>query len=161
MSALKLSVSSDNLAARIRQLLRGTAPDTAANVVWQQDGQQVLILLDTLQMRSLDGWLLCDLAVRTDQTGQCTLQFVFFLGKQEEGDGAQAATTINAPTLRAAQVADRWGADIQRVLWDAVLDVIEASVDHAAQRKPGQPLMLAGFHCDSGAIHVDLLVGEF
>ena len=161
MIALKLSIATSELAQRMRERLRGAGSTTASNIVWQrQANQRVLIYTDTLNVRSVDGWLLCDLGVQTDQTGRCTLQFVFFLGRQGEGDGPRAATTINAPNRPAAQVADRWGADIQRVLWDAVLDAVEASVQHAGTQRPGEQLMLGGFHCDGSAVHVDVLAGE-
>jgi hypothetical protein len=87
------------------------------------------------------------------------LQFVFFLGKKREGDGTQAGATINATTAQAAQLAEQWGAQVQRVLWDAVLDAIEAAVHRAGERKPKTELTLRGFHCTNEALNVEVLTG--
>ncbi len=116
-------------------------------------------MVDRLQVRSVAGWLLCDLPARTDETGLCTLQFVYFLGRHGDGDGLRAAATINAPTLGAAQVADRFGSDLQRVLWDAVLDAVEASVREAREQHAPEAIALCGFRCDATHIHVDVVVG--
>lgn len=159
MIALKLSIVAGELGRRMRDRLRGAAT-TARVVVWQQAGQRLLIYPDTLNTRFLDGWLVCNLDVETDQTRVQTLQFVFFLGKELESDGQQAAATINAPTVEAAQVAAAWGPELSRVLWDAVLDVIEASVHHASTQQRGLPVTLQGFHCTSDAVHVHVLVGD-
>lgn len=157
MSAQRLSIPAADVAPRLRERLRGDPPASSARVVWQRDGASVLVNTDSLTARFLDGWLLCNLDLETDPTGRQTLQFVYFLGRPDEGDGVQAACTINAPTAGAAQLAAAWGADLQRVLWDAVLDGIELTVYHAASLQPRVPLTLAGFHCTAQALVVDVL----
>src|SRR5437016_10994840 len=98
----------------------------SAQVVWQSPTQRVLVHTESLVVRSLDGWLVANLDLETDQTKRRTIQFVFYLGRKNESDGVQAACTINAPSPEAAALADAWGRDLQRVLWDAVLDGVEA-----------------------------------
>lgn len=159
MAALRLSIPATDLARRLKERLRGDSPDSAASVVWQRDSDSVLVNTDTLTVRLLDAWLLCSLDLRTDQTGPQTLQFVYFLGRVSEGDGLQAACTINAATPGAAQIAAAWGSDLQRVLWDAVLDAIEMMVYHAEASKKGK-ITVGGFHCTADAIFVDLLAGD-
>ncbi len=108
MSAQRLSIPAADVSRRLRERLRGDPPATSTRVVWQRDGASVLVNTDSLTARFLDGWLLCNLDLQTDQSGRQTLQFVYFLGRRDEGDGVQAACTINAPTAGAAQIAAAW-----------------------------------------------------
>jgi hypothetical protein len=157
MTALRLSISAVELTRRLRERLLGAAPETSARVVWQRDGESVLVNAASLTARFLDGWLLCNLDLQTNQTGRQTLQVVYFLGARDRGAGLQAACTINAPTPGASQIAAAWGAELQRVLWDAVLDAIELAVYHAESLRPHSPLSLAGFHCTARALVIDVL----
>lgn len=162
MLALRLTVPASELAGRMRERLRGPgAAPQSPSVVWQRDGQRVLIHLDSLSVHALDGWLVSTLDLQSDPTGRQRLQTVHYLGKEGEGDGLDAAARLSAPTPQAAQLAERWGADLHRVLWDAVLDVIEASLGHAAAQKPGERLTLQGFGCADNAVFVDVIAGEF
>lgn len=157
MQTFTLSVSSGEVVRRMRDRLRGAS--TAPKVVWQHRGQRALLHADALNGRLLDGWIVCELPVQTDQTGVQRLQFVFHVGKPGEADGLQAAATVNASTLEGAQLADAFGASIERVLWDAVLDCLEGMVAHAAAQKPGQPLTLGGYACTGEALSAEILVG--
>jgi hypothetical protein len=121
-------------------------------VIWQDGANRVIV--------SVDGWVVCNLDLQSDATGRQTLQFVFFLGKSADGDGLHAAATMNLSTPQAAQLGDVWGASLQRVLWDAVLDVVEAAVAQVATQKSGQALTLQGFSCSADAIHVAILAGD-
>jgi len=109
--------------------LLGTA--TGEAVVWQKDRHRLLIHTASLAVRSLDGWLLVNLEVEADQTKRQLLQFVFHVGRQGESDGTQAACTIHS-TSQAAPLLEPWGRDLQRVLWDAVLDAIESGVERVS-----------------------------
>ena len=159
MAAHQLSISAADLEARMRQRLTGAAPDNSTQVVWRDDEQRVLLHLNSLKLRIIDGWLLCNLNLQTDPTGPQRLQFIYFLGAPGEGDGLQAAAQINAATLPAAQLADKWGRDLQRVLWDAVLDGIEVSIRDVTENEPGQPVVLHGFTTSAGYLHVRVLSG--
>jgi hypothetical protein len=158
MQTFRLSVPAGELTRRMRERLRGAS--TASKVVWQHKGQRILLHADQLQGKLLDGWIVCDLPVQTDQTGVEKLQFVYYVGKLGEADGLQAAGTVNAPTLEGAQLAEVFGASIERVLWDAVLDCLEGMVSYAATQKAGQKITLGGYHCNSDALGADILVGE-
>lgn len=158
MVALKLSVTAGELGLRIRERLRGNAVATATKVTWQRpDGQRLLVDLASIKIKVLDGWLLCELAAQTDQTGRATLQFVFFMGRPKEADGLQGSATINAANLAATQIAAVWGADLQRVLWDVVLDVLEACVWQVSQQKAGQAITIQGFHCTPDMFHAEVI----
>ena len=159
ITELQLSVATVDVAARMRARLAGLGNATP-KVLWQRDGMQVLIDLASLEVRTVEGWLVCDIELRTDQTGAARLQLVFFLGERHEGDGVHASATIDAPGLVAAQLADAWGGDLQRVLWDAILDVVEISVQRVATDHPASPVTLSGFRCDGESIVVAVLNGS-
>jgi len=160
MVALELSLAARNLTLRIRERLADGAALSSQSILWQDASRgRLLIHPPTLVVRLVDGWLLCNLDAETDQTKRQQLQFVFFLGRRGDGDGPQAAATINAPSLLSAQLAAMWGAELQRVLWDAVLDAVEACVHRAEAAHRGQPLTLGGFHVDDDMFRVSVLVG--
>jgi hypothetical protein len=155
----RLSVTAGEVVRRMRERLRPPGT-TATKVVWQHKGDRVLLHTDVLQGKLLDGWIVCDLPVQTDQTGRQSLQFVYYVGTSTEADGLQAAGTVNAATPDAARLADAFGAHLERVLWDAVLDCLEGMVAHAAKEHGGQRLTLAGYHCNSDALSADVIVGD-
>jgi hypothetical protein len=156
-TAFELSIATADLRARMATRLRGGA--ATPKVVWQNQTRRVLVHTDSIAVRSLDGWLLVNLDLETDQTKKRTLQFVFYMGKREEGDSVHAACTINAPTPEAAQLADGWGRDLQRVLWDAVLDSVEACVARVAAQVGTQAVTLGGFFSNAQSIVVSVLAG--
>ena len=160
MLALQLSIRTVELAERMRDRLTGPGEPASPSVVWERDGSRVLLDAGSLTVRTVEGWLLCQLDAHSDATGTATLQFIFYLGTAQDGAGVQAAATINAPQLAAAQLADMWGEDVQRVLWDGVLDAVEASLYRAGEADPGARLTLAGFHCDSETIGIDVFTEE-
>ena len=157
-TSLTASIETADVRLRIAERLRGTAPK-ATNVVWQRDGRRVLLQTANVTARTVAGWLVCNVPAQTDETGLVTVQLVFHLGARSDGDGPRAAAVVNVPDPKAAIVADAWGADLQRVVWDAVLDVVETSVEQAAAQHPGKALLVGGFHCDAGRIHVDIQAG--
>ena len=158
MTALELSIATTDLSRHCAERLRNGS--ATADFVWQSGTRRLLLHTGSLAVRSLEGWLLVSLDAETDQTGRATLQFVFSMGKRTSGNSVQAACTINAPTAQAAQIADAWGRDLQRVIWDAVLDGVEACVARAALlQNRGQALTLAGFFTDAQSVIVSVLAG--
>lgn len=161
MVALELSLAARDLAQRMRRRLGDPAARAASAVVWQDPAAgRLLIHPDTLAVRLVDGWLLCNLDVETDETRRQRLQFVFFVGRPRDPAGLQAAGTINAPSLAAARLAAAWGAELQRVLWDAVLDAIEACVHRAQAQRDAEPVQLLGFHAGDDTFGVTVIAGS-
>lgn len=156
MQSFELSIPSQALQVRMMQRLRGGAP--SASVVWSRAAHNVLVHAESLALRTLDGWLLVSLDLETDQTGRTTLQFVFHPGRKNNRN-TLASCAINAATPEAAQLADGWGRDLQRVLWDAVLDGIEACLATVQRQAGEQPLMLAGFFTLPDLLVVNVLAG--
>jgi hypothetical protein len=139
--------------------LRGLTPGGAATVAWQLGANRVLIFVTSLKVRAADGWLVCNLDLQSDATQRQTLQIIFFLGQAGDASGTCASCTVNAPTPPAAQLANQWGAELQRVLWDAVLDAIEAALFQLELQSVAGPFILRGFSGTAGAIQVDVLAG--
>ena len=159
MLALRVSLGTADLGRRMQERLLGVADTDARSVVWQQGGSRVLVHSHTLTVRALDGWLICNLDLQTDESGRQTLQFIYFLGKEQDAS-PHGSATINAATHEAAQIADRWGRELQRILWDAILDGIEASVQAASIQISGRPVTLAGFFSTREALFVDVVAGD-
>jgi hypothetical protein len=140
--------------------LRGLSPTPSNTVLWQQQNNRVLIFVDSLKARLLTGWLLANLDLQSDETGRQTLQFVFYVGAAGQGDGLNAGATANASTPQASKLAEVWGVSIQRVLWDAVLDALEAFIAQAAAQNPGQAVAIQGFQANPNALAAVLLAGD-
>lgn len=154
-----LTIATPDIARRIGERLIPTAP-VSKQIVWQDDGDRILIHGESLNARFTGGWLVCDLDLEADQVGKQTVQFVYFLGTGATAAGPNAGSAVNAPTAGAAQIADRWGATVQRVIWDAVLDAVEACLFHAGTQNPGQKLTLAGFYATDTTLNVSVLTGD-
>jgi hypothetical protein len=159
MSALTMSLAAEDLANRIQDRLRVLSAGAAKTVLWQQKSNRVLVYVDSLQSRIVGGWLLCNLDLQSDETGRQTLQFVFFVGSQGTGDGLHAGATINAASAQGSLLAEAWGTALQRVIWDAVLDAIEAALAQAGTQNPGSVLTLQGFHAAANTFAADIIVG--
>ena len=160
MPALNVSLSADQLTKRMQDRLRGLSATPANTILWQQQSNRVLIFVDSLHTRLLTGWLLANLDLQSDETGRQTLQFVFYLGAPGEGDGLHAGATVNASTAQASKLAEVWGVSIQRVLWDAVLDALEAFIGQAAAQNPGQAVAIQGFQASPSGLAAVLLAGD-
>lgn len=145
MRARSGTISGAELETRIRQRLIGVASN-ARHVVWQSGENSVLIRSDRVRARLLDGWLLVSIELETDQTGRRPIELVYRLGTTASGGGTGAAVKINAAGAEATALAEIWGADLQRVVWDAVLDGVEAVVHAIRRKEPREPLVLSGFH---------------
>jgi hypothetical protein len=159
MPAVTVSLAAADLGKRMQERLRGLTT-AASPLLWQQGANKVLVHVDSLVPRFLNGWLVCNLDLQADATGRQTLQFVFFLGDDTAGNGLAAGASINAASAPAAQLAEVWGASVQRVLWDAVLDALEAFLAQTATRFPGLPVALGGFQASPNGLSAVVLAGD-
>jgi hypothetical protein len=159
MDSTWLTVGVQDLHTRIRQRLLGLNA-TSGRVIWESGAHRVLIHAEELQARFLPGWLLTSVELETDQTGRCLLELVFFLGTRKQADGNTAAVRTNAATREATELAEVWGEDLQRVIWDAVLDAIEVSLRSVRRNFPEKSLMLRGFQATTEGLLVDVVAGE-
>ena len=74
-TALRMSLAIAEIVSRMRQRLHGVADTDARRVVWEQRGARILIHTHSLDARALEGWLVCNLDVQTDEAGRvsCSL----------------------------------------------------------------------------------------
>jgi hypothetical protein len=158
MDSVSLTIAAADVQARIRQRLAGLNP-TARRVVWRSPSHALFIYADRTQARLLRGWLVVRLELETDQTGRHPLELVYFLGAPREGDATGAAVRINAATREAAMLAEVWGDDLQRVVWDAVLDAIQLALQRARRDHPNEPLTLRGFLATPEGLQVNVVTG--
>lgn len=159
MRAVTLGVRAEQVTERIGSRLLGLGHDDR-QVVWRRGPQTVLLRRDLIQTRFLPGWLVVSVVLQTDETGRVPLELVYFLGTDRDGDGDGAAVKINAGTPDATALAEIWGADLQRIGWDAVLDTIQGALAGLARRRPDEQLTIRGFRVGPEGLQVDVVVGE-
>jgi len=121
----------------------GSAPSgtTPLSVVWVDQGDAVLVHLDSVAVRFVDQTVLVSMDLECDQTGRTTMVVAFALGAAATSGAALLAATETFPRGNAL-VAARWGAVIRNAAWSAFLNL---AIDHATERDlaPGG-LSLAG-----------------
>ena len=159
MIAVNVGITSNELSKRMQDRLRPLTVSTNI-IVWKKGTDSVILLIDSLKTKFVDGWLLCNLDLQSDETGRQTLQLVFFLGNSQDGSNPHGACTMNLATTQAVRLADAWGADLRRVLWDAVLDGIEAAVQITSDKKPGLALTIQGFGCTPDGLQIAIIAGD-
>lgn len=168
---MTLTVAGTDIVQRISQRLAPITGTTlavavpAANggppsqIVWQENGDSVLLHIDSLKARFTGGWLLCALDLESDQSDRQNVQFLYYLGG-DASSGTNAAAVVNAPIAAAAPVAERWGTAVQRVIWDAVLDALDAAVFKAGTQAPNQKLTLGGYFATDAGLQATVFAGE-
>ena len=81
----------------------------------------MLVHLDSLQVRILDGMLLVSVDLETDQTGRATMVVALALGKP--GDLAGLIATTDEIPRGNPLLASRWGKTLQDAVWGALLSL--------------------------------------
>jgi hypothetical protein len=111
----------------------GTLPPSTAGpprkVIWVDAGDEVLVHLDSMQVRLLDRTIVMSIDLETDQTGRTPLVCVYATGGPDDPAGL-VATTDELPRGNAL-LAGRWGAAVQAACWSALLGLV---TDHAKER---------------------------
>jgi hypothetical protein len=127
------------LATDLRRRLSGTPADGSrlppggalpAKVVWTDAGDDVLVHLDSAQVRVLDRMLYVSVDLECDQTGRSPLICAFALGNAEDPSGLLAVTD-ELPRGHGL-LASRWGQILQDAIWGALLGLVG---DYSAERK--------------------------
>jgi len=89
------------------------------NVVWADAGSEVLVHLDSVQVRINDGSVLVSVDFECDQTGRTPLVVVLAVGSPTDSAGLLAITD-RLPRGN-GMLAARWGAVLQNAVWAALL----------------------------------------
>ena len=95
-----------------------TAP-ASPNVVWADAGSEVLVHLDSVQVKINDGSVLVSVELDCDQTGRTPLVVVLAVGSPTDSAGLLAMTD-RLPRGN-GMLAARWGAALQTAVWASLL----------------------------------------
>jgi len=143
-----------NLSATLQARLVGARADgtTLASgltppqkVIWVDQGDEVLVHLDSLRSRVIGRTLLVSLDLETDQTGRTTLVVPMALGAA--GDPAALVAVTDDLPRGNGLLASRWGHVVQNAVWAGMLGLAS---DHAAERG----LAPRGIVLDAGSIRL-------
>ncbi|HTJ31516.1 MAG TPA: hypothetical protein VL346_13515 [Acidobacteriaceae bacterium] len=126
------------LAAVLSVHLAGTpsdgsrAPDAPKQgpVIWVDQGDEVLVHLESTQVRMQDGSLIVSVDLETDQTGRQPLVMAFSVSNSADASGL-IATTDDLPRGNGL-LAARWGHVLQTAMWASILNM---GRQHASERQ--------------------------
>lgn len=114
-------------------------------VIWVDQGDEVLVHLDSLRTRVVGQTLLVSLDLETDQTGRTALVVPMALASAND-PAALVAVTDDLPRGNGL-LASRWGRVVQDAVWAGMLGLAS---DHAAERG----LAPRGIVLDAGSIRL-------
>jgi hypothetical protein len=142
--AVSNPVSEAALAAELASRLAGTSGDASqlvnvnpTTVIWIEHGDEVLVHLDSVQVRLLTGSLLVSVDLETDQTGRSTLVAAFAFGGASDPAGLTAVTDDLPKGL--GTLTARWGKTLQAAIWASLLGFVQ----DAAAQQGGAPIGIA------------------
>ncbi len=99
-------------------------------VIWVDAGDEVLVHLNSANVRILDRMLLVAVDLESDQTGRASL--VVVLAVAGEGEPAGLVATTDELPRGNALLAARWGRALQAAVWASLLGLAK---DHAGERR--------------------------
>lgn len=102
---------------------------TPTKVIWIDQGDEVLVHLDSMVVRIMDGIVLLSIDMETDQTGRTPMVVSFSVGGANDPAGL-VAVTDQFPRGNGL-LASRWGRALQAAAWASVLGIAN---DHATER---------------------------
>jgi hypothetical protein len=106
-----------------------TPAQAPQKVIWVDQGDEVLVHLDSMRARILDGTVLVSVDLETDQTGRTPLVVAFAVGRANDPAGL-VAVTDEFPRGNGV-LASRWGRALQAAAWASLLAI---AADHASER---------------------------
>lgn len=128
---------------------RAPSGPVSGPIVWVDRGDEVLVHLESTQVRLQTGCLLVSVDLETDQSGRQPLVMAFSLSNGADDAGLIAATD-EFPRGNGI-LAARWGQPLQSAMWASLLKM---SQQHAFEReKAPRGISIAGdtlrFHADT------------
>ena len=141
--ALSNPANEAQLATELATRMVGTSADASqllnvspTTIIWVERGDEVVVHLDSVQVRLLAGSLLVSVDLETDQTGRATLVTAFALGGVGDPAGLTAVTDDLPKGL--GTLTSRWGKVLQAAIWASLLSFAE----DAATQQGGAPIGL-------------------
>jgi len=142
--AVSNPVNEAELSAEISARLAGSSADASqlvnvnpTTIIWVEHGDEVVVHVDSVQVRLLTGSLLVSVDMETDQTGRATLVAAFSLGGAGDPAGLTAVTDDLPKGL--GTLTARWGKALQAAIWASLLGFAQ----NAAAQQGGAPIGLA------------------
>lgn len=111
-----ISVDASSITAHIRNLISKDSTD----VVWSEDGSEVVVHTSSLSVEIGDGSLTASIEMSCDQCPRSAIVASFFLGKSDDLRNLNAVRE-QAPAGPKILVG-RWGRPFQDVVWSALLE---------------------------------------
>jgi len=125
------SLDETSLARALRGKLAGERPA----IVWEHEGDAVLVHLAALAVELSAGIVLVSVPLETDQTGRGIVSCSFAIGEAGRG-GEMFAVAGELPHGDAVLVA-RWGRLLQEAIWSALVALVDdPSVVSGSPRHP-------------------------
>lgn len=153
--SLEYTVSADELEQTIQGRLRGRASTPA--IVWASGDEELELATVAARLRVVPGWLAMSVPVSARLRGarelHDTLGVVIHLGAPGEGAGPGASATV--ARSREPDLAQRWGPEVLRIVWESVLHTLDVAV-----RAYGPAARLRGFTAGADQLVVDVEVAE-
>ncbi|HEU5269162.1 MAG TPA: hypothetical protein VFU36_04495 [Jatrophihabitans sp.] len=120
----------------------------ADTVLWQQQGDRVLVHLDTLSVRTGPHGVQVSIELQTDQSGRSPLTIGFALAGPDDPADLTAVTEhlpAGDPVLAA-----RWGQPVQEAVFEALLRVLDRAAEAAGRVPVGLRAGTAGLELVTG-----------
>lgn len=102
---------------------------TPASVIWVNGSNEVLVHLDSTQVKILDGMLLVSVDLECDQIARTPLVCAFALSNASDATGLLA--TADQYPRGDGSLAASWGQQLQEAVWSSILSLAN---DHADER---------------------------
>jgi hypothetical protein len=136
--AIPDTLSPAALAGLLQSRLAGSPADgsppssstTPASVIWVDQGDEVLVHLDSVTTSFVNNVVLVSIDLETDQTGRTPMVVAFALGTDSTAGATLVVATDELPRGNAV-LAARWGTALRDAAWSALLALAS---DHAGER---------------------------
>jgi predicted transcriptional regulator len=119
-----ISVDASSITTHIRDIL---SDGHASPVIWQEDGSELIIHCDSVQVNLKDSFATCSLDVECDQTGKASVEMTFCLGSKN------LLTNLSSTSEEAPRgppiIIGRWGPILQDVFWHGLLDLVAVKTE--------------------------------
>jgi hypothetical protein len=113
----------------LRAAIAGPPSSGPGAIVWLDRGDEVVVHLDSLQIRMVPPAVFAAIDLESDQTGRGTLIVRFVFGNDQDPAGLFATT--DEVVKGHPQLAARWGPIFRDLIWSTLTRL---SSDHAAER---------------------------
>jgi len=147
----ELELNLDELA----QLVPAAAEDVAgasSQIVWTLDGNELLVHLAKVTVRTSPGLILVTIPVHCDEVREAQVLVPFAVGDSSRPAGL-VAVTEDRPR-GPVEVVELWGGALTSFAWAVVLRVSTSLAGAAGEDLDGAPLVPAAIAADQGAVRV-------